>query len=74
MHIENPYQYWLAERVETVKLPFRLNFPTLLEEESEREKVGKSKIVEKGDWRIEGREYKIVRKLKQERKHTRKIR
>jgi len=37
IHIEKPYQHWLAERVETIKLPFRLNSPTLLEEESERE-------------------------------------
>jgi len=37
MNIKTPYQYWLAERVETVKLPFKLNSPTLLKEESERE-------------------------------------
>jgi len=37
MNIETPYQHWLAERVEMVKLPFRYNSPTLLEEESERE-------------------------------------
>jgi len=32
MNIETPYQHWLADRVETIKLPFKLNSLTLLEE------------------------------------------
>ena len=38
MNTETPYQQWLANRVETVKLPFKLNSPTLLEEETSLEK------------------------------------
>jgi len=57
MNTNMPYQYWLAGQVETVKLPFKLNSPTLLEEEeetlsgkeSEGEEESKNKTVEKGD-------------------------
>ena len=57
MNTDMPYQYWLEDRVETVKLPFKLNSLTFLEEEeetlsgkeSEGEEESKNKTVEKGD-------------------------
>jgi len=64
----------LAEGVETIKLPFKLNFPTLLKEESKRE-VESEKIIhlEKEIEELKGENIRIVKKLKREGKHTRKI-
>jgi len=73
-NIEIPYQHWLAERVETVKLPFRLNSPILLEEESEREEESENiRQLKREIEELKGENIRIVKKLKREGKHTRKI-
>jgi len=75
MNIETPYQHWLAERVETVKLHFRLNSPILLEEESEREEESENiRQLKREIEESKGENIRIVKKLKREGKHTRKIR
>ena len=74
MDIETPYQHWLVERVETVKLPFRLNSPILLEEESEREEESENiRQLKREIEELKGENIRIVKKLKREGKHTRKI-
>jgi len=75
MNIETPYQHWLAKRVETVKLPFKLNSPILLEEESEREEESENiRQLKREIEELKGENIRIAKKLKREGKHTRKIR
>ena len=81
MNTEIPYQRWLADRVETVKLPFKLNSPTLLEEETSLEKELEEEEEESKEIRqlkreieeLKGENVMITKKLKQEEKHTQRI-
>jgi len=82
MNTETPYQQWLANRVETVKLPFKLNSPTLLEEETSLEKESEEEEEEESEeirqLKREIEELKsentvITKKLKQEGKHAQRI-
>jgi len=71
----------LADRVETVKLPFKLNSPTLLEEETSLEKESEEEEEESEEIRqlkreieeLKGENVMITKKLKQEEKHTQRI-
>jgi len=82
MNTDMPYQYWLADRVETVKLPFKLNSPTLLEEEEEtlsgkesegEEESEKIRQLKREIEELKGENIRITKKLKRERKHTHKV-
>jgi len=80
MNTETPYQHWLADWVETIKLPFKLNSPTLLEEETslEKESEGEEEPKEIRQLKreieeLKGENTRITKKLKQEKKHTCKI-
>jgi len=82
MNTDMPYQYWLEDRVETVKLPFKLNSLTFLEEEEEtlsgkeseeEEESGKIRQLKREIEELKGENVMITKKLKQGEKHTQRI-
>jgi len=80
MNTDKSYQQWLANRVETVKLPFKPTSPTLVEEETpfEKESTEEAESEEIRRLKREIAELKdenvmITKRLKQEEEYTQKI-